>query len=107
MYICFPVIQLKHRIQIIIIIISLQLTLYLLLYNIVNASMSLKSTYRRVFFSRVNAVSDNIIVITCAIWPQRENCAVPNKNLFGSMVHHMSLSKIMHYSIHMCIHIFV
>ena len=24
---------------------------------------------------------------------QRENCAVPNKKLFGPMVHHMSLSK--------------
>ena len=34
--------------------------------------------------NRVNGVSDNIIVI---------NCAVPNKKLFGPMVCHMSLSK--------------
>ena len=33
-----------------------------------------------------------VIVIIIIIWP-RENCAVPNKKLFGSMVCHMNLSK--------------
>ena len=42
---------------------------------------------------RVDAVSDNIIIINCTHLAQRENCAVPNKKLFGSMVRHMSLLK--------------
>ena len=42
--------------------------------------------------NRVNAVSENIIIINCAM-AQRENCAVPNKKLFGPMVRHISLSK--------------
>ena len=49
--------------------------------------------YNRIHFEQsVNTVSDNIIIINCAIWP-KENCAVPNKKLFGPMVCHMSLSK--------------
>ena len=35
-----------------------------------------------IYLQRINAVSDNIIIITCAIWPI-ENCAVPNKKFFG------------------------
>ena len=46
--------------------------------------------------NRVNTVSDNIIIASCTL-AQRENCAVPNKKLFGPMVCHMSLSKILIY----------
>ena len=34
-----------------------------------------------------------MIVINCNFLAQRENCAVPNKKLFGPMVCHISLSK--------------
>ena len=33
------------------------------------------------------------------ILAQRENCAVPNKKLFGSMMCHISLSKTLMYSV--------
>ena len=37
---------------------------------------------------RINAVSDNIIIITCnCTTGPRENCAVPNKKLFGPMMY--------------------
>ena len=39
---------------------------------------------------RVNAVSDNIIIINCAIWP-KENYAVPNRKLREPIAGHMGL----------------
>ena len=42
--------------------------------------------------NRGNAVSNNIIIINSATG-LRENCTVPNKKLFGPMVHHINLSK--------------
>ena len=36
---------------------------------------------------------------------QRENCAVPNKKLFGTMVHHMSLSKTLLSTLITCVHV--
>ena len=44
-----------------------------------------------------------IIIINCAIYlPQRENCGVPSKKLFGSMVHHISLLKTLLKILHLC-----
>ena len=46
----------------------------------------------------VIAVSDNIIIINCAIWPNvRTVCIVPNRKLFGSIVRHMSILKALMY----------
>ena len=39
----------------------------------------------------VDAVSDNIIIINCVMWPKEQTG--PNNKLFGPMVHHMSLLK--------------
>ena len=41
---------------------------------------------------RVNAVSDNVIILNCTTGPNRELCSA-KKELFGPMVRNMSLSE--------------